>query len=242
MLTWVIPFYVYYNGFDPSKITYKYILGCEPSQLWFLPMLFILFVMFYHFLDEKYISTKGMIVVIIISIGGGELFDIIDFNFFQIATAIKYAGYYYLGAYLSVIKTDRKWTIALTGLGSVVFYLIFKATESIFAEPVYLRLLESFSSHMCTYMEIIFMYYIVKRITEKTRKATSSKVFSSLREKSFGIYLFHQQIIYLLIILLNGNVPPIIQVAISFVCAVGIAYLMTAILQRFRLTRNLYGL
>lgn len=71
MLTWVVPFYVYYSGFNLSNIVYKYILGCAPSQLWFLPMLFLLFVAFYWLLDEKYISTKGMFVVGLVSIGGG---------------------------------------------------------------------------------------------------------------------------------------------------------------------------
>lgn len=71
MLTWVIPFYVYYSGFDLSKIVYKYVLGCAPSQLWFLPMLFLLFIIFYRVLDEKHVSTKGMIAVVAVSMGGG---------------------------------------------------------------------------------------------------------------------------------------------------------------------------
>lgn len=71
MITWVIPFYVYYSGFNWSKIVYKYVLGCAPSQLWFLPMLFLLFVFFYRILDEKHVSTKGMFAVAAISMGGG---------------------------------------------------------------------------------------------------------------------------------------------------------------------------
>ena len=71
MLTWVIPFYVHYSGFDLSKIVYKYVLGCAPSQLWFLPMLFLLFIIFYRVLNEKHVSTKGMLVVVAVSIGGG---------------------------------------------------------------------------------------------------------------------------------------------------------------------------
>ena len=75
MLTWVIPFYVRYSGFNLSKIVYKYVLGCAPSQLWFLPMLFLLFIIFYKILDEKYVSTKGMFAIAAVSIGGGYLLD-----------------------------------------------------------------------------------------------------------------------------------------------------------------------
>lgn len=71
MLTWVIPFYVHYSGFDLTKIVYKYIFGCAPSQLWFLPMLFLVFVGFYKILDERHVSTKGMLIVAAFSIGGG---------------------------------------------------------------------------------------------------------------------------------------------------------------------------
>lgn len=59
-----------YSGFSLSKIVYKYVLGCAPSQLWFLPMLFLLFIIFYKILDEKYVSTKGMFAVVAVSIGG----------------------------------------------------------------------------------------------------------------------------------------------------------------------------
>ena len=55
MLTWVIPFYVRYSGFNLSIIVYKYVLGCAPSQLWFLPMLFLLFIIFYRVLYEKHL-------------------------------------------------------------------------------------------------------------------------------------------------------------------------------------------
>jgi len=70
MLFWVIPFYAYYNGFNIEQIVYKYVLGCSPSQLWFLPMLFIVFASFYFVFDKLTISNKGLIVMSIFSTGG----------------------------------------------------------------------------------------------------------------------------------------------------------------------------
>ncbi len=90
-------------------------------------------------------------------------------------------------------------------------------------------------------MGVIFVYYTVKIITEKLINAKKSKLWNGLKEKSFGIYLFHQQIIYLTIILLNGKVSPIVQVVISFLCALGVASIITTVLKRFKLTRILYG-
>lgn len=241
MLTWVIPFYIHYSGFDLSKIAYKYILGCAPSQLWFLPMLFLLFAIFYGILDEKHVSTKGMLTVAAISIGGGYLLDKIGINVFQVSTAVKYAGYYYLGAYLYKRKTENRWIIPISGFGSIAFFVIDSAIEANTTASAVVRLVGLILGYMCSYMGVIFIYYTVKMITKKLIKAKKSKLWNGLKEKSFGIYLFHQQIIYLTIIPLNGKVSPIVQVMVSFACAIGVASIITAVLKRFKLTRILYG-
>ena len=75
----------------------------------------------------------------------------------------------------------------------------------------------------------------------KENNVRKAKIWNGMKEKSFGIYLFHQQIIYLTIIPLNGKVTPIVQVIISFLCAVGLASIITAVLKKFKLTRVLYG-
>lgn len=241
MLTWVIPFYVHYSGFDLSKIVYKYVLGCAPSQLWFLPMLFLLFIIFYRVLYEKHVSTKGMLVVVAVSIGGGYLLDNIGINVFQVSTAVKYAGYYYLGAYLYRKETDNRWIIPISGFGSIVCFVINNAIEVNTTASAVVRLVGLILGYMCSYMGVIFVYYTVKKITEKLINAKKSKLWNEFKKRSFGIYLFHQQIIYLTIIPLNGKVPPIVQVMISFLCAVGVASIITAVLKRFKLTRILYG-
>ena len=241
MLTWVIPFYVRYSGFNLSIIVYKYVLGCAPSQLWFLPMLFLLFIIFYKILDEKYVSNEGMFVVVAVSIGGGYLLDKIGINVFQVSTAVKYAGYYYLGAYLYRKETDNRWIIPISGFGSIVCFVINNTIEVNTTASTVVRLGGLILGYMCSYMGVIFVYYTVKKITEKLINAKKSKLWNEFKKRSFGIYLLHQQIIYLTIIPLNGKVPPIVQVMISFLCAVGVASIVTAVLKRFKLTRILYG-
>ena len=238
MLTWVIPFYVHYSGFDLSQIVYKYVLGCAPSQLWFLPMLFLLFIIFYRVLYEKHVSTKGMLVVVAISVGGGYLLDKIGINVFQVSTAVKYAGYYYLGAYLYRKETDNRWIIPISGFGSIVCFVINNTIEVNTTASAVVRLVGLILGYMCSYIGVIFVYYTVKKITEKLINAKKSKLWNEFKKRSFGIYLFHQQIIYLTIIPLNGKVPPIVQVMISFLCAVGVASIITAVLKRFKLILN----
>ena len=241
MLIWVIPFYVYYSGFDLSKIVTKYVLGCAPSQLWFLPMLFLLFVIFYSILYERYISTRGMLIVATISIGGGYLLDKVGINVFQVSTAVKYAGYYYLGALLYKSKTTKWWIIPITFFGSIIFFMLKEFIDVDIMASSLLRMFALILGYMCSYMGVIFIYYFVTMITTKLNNAFKSKLWNGLKEKSFGIYLFHQQIIYLTIIPLNGKVAPVEQVIISFFCAVGIASIITIMLNRFKITRALYG-
>lgn len=57
-----------------------------------------------------------------------------------------------------------------------------------------------------------------------------------------GIYLFHQQIIYLTIIPLNGKVHPLVQVMISFLIAIFSSSILVHILQKSKILEKLYGL
>lgn len=68
---WTLPFYIVYSGFDITKIIYKYIFGCAPSQLWFLPMLLWLFIVYYIVFEKRTPSKVGFVINALISIGGG---------------------------------------------------------------------------------------------------------------------------------------------------------------------------
>ena len=83
MVTWVIPFFIAYNGFSIKTIIFKYVLGCAPSQLWFLPMLFWLFVLFYRFMILKNVTTRWMIIIALVSLGGAFLMKLV-LTFFKL--------------------------------------------------------------------------------------------------------------------------------------------------------------
>ena len=70
IIVWVLPFYIVFSGFDAKAIVYKYVLGCAPSQLWFLPMLFWLFLVAYVVFRKHRPSEVGLIASVLISIGG----------------------------------------------------------------------------------------------------------------------------------------------------------------------------
>ena len=68
-----------------------------------------------------------------------------------------------------------------------------------------------------------------------------NKVFAFLSRRSMTVYLFHQQIIYLVICLFNGVVNLYLNAALNFIVAMAGSLLMATVLHKFRTTRFLIG-
>lgn len=68
-----------------------------------------------------------------------------------------------------------------------------------------------------------------------------SKVFKALSSRSMTMYLFHQQIIYFTIAALNGVVNPWINAGVNFIAAIAVAFVISAFLMRWKITRILIG-
>ena len=68
-----------------------------------------------------------------------------------------------------------------------------------------------------------------------------SRVFSFISKNSMPVYLFHQQIVYVFIYLLNGVINPYLHATINFVGAMIISLAISAIMMKFKWTRFLIG-
>lgn len=248
MITWVIPFYIYYHGFNFKDILYKYVLGCSPSQLWFLPMLFWNFIIFYFLFDRIPISMSGMICMIGISVvGGAVLGKIITINIFQINTAIMYLMYYYLGALLyekvNYVEINKLVTCVLL---SILSFLVWKYATGLSAQSILVSLIALAMKNICSLSSVVMVYLVINKWYEKNKFRTRNSIISNIKkyliENSFGIYLFHQQIIYLVIIPLNGKVSPILQVVISFNIAIMGAGIIIYMIKKSTFLKKIYGL
>ena len=63
----------------------------------------------------------------------------------------------------------------------------------------------------------------------------------NLSSNSMPIYLFHQQIIYVVIMHLNGKINPYLNAFFNFVVALSISYYLGKMLRRWKITRFLIG-
>ena len=91
-------------------------------------------------------------------------------------------------------------------------------------------------------LEVSVIYFLCSRLVARCKGIMQNRFYRLLEENSFGIYLFHQQIIYFTIIWFNGLVHPIIQAILSFLIAICISLMMSMILKKWRMTKIMFGL
>lgn len=168
-LTWVIPFYIFYNGFNMKEIVYKYLLGCAPSQLWFLPMLFWQFIFFYFVYNKRNATLKGMITMIGISIAGGAIVNkIFVINFFQINTAISYMMYFYLGAFLFEKSNQiKKKMIGESVIISILSFAIYEYCLKCEKQVVMMAVFTLLAKSTCSLVSVVMVYLIISKLCEK---------------------------------------------------------------------------
>ena len=85
-------------------------------------------------------------------------------------------------------------------------------------------------------MAFVVLHKLANRVNWK-----ESKVFMLLSKNSMPVYLFHQQVIYVFISLLNGVINPYLHAGINFIGAMVISLLISTLLMKFKWTRFLIG-
>ena len=95
---------------------------------------------------------------------------------------------------------------------------------------------------LISFFEIIIAYYYCKLIVNNNKFNDKNKIYKYFSNNSFGIYLFHQQIIYFVIFLLNDTVHPIIIFILSFTISIIVSSIMSSILRKNKITKNMFGL
>lgn len=239
-LLWTIPFNIYFFNSDLRDLFINFVLCKAPAQLWFLIMLFGIFVLFEFFLKQIKITNVNFIILFIITLLLYFVATILNFNYFQIASVFKYIIFFYLGGYLYYYKSkfNYKINIFLLIINIIFIFLIFilKENDSYLFKFLYYLILQLISLSLVTLIFLFFNYIFSDKIS------TNNTILKKLEENSFGIYLFHQQIIYILIILLNGHVFPFIQILITFVISLSVSFAISYLLKKNKFSKKIFGL
>ena len=243
-IIWVAPISAYFFKWDFGYVMKKYLFAINPSQLWFLWMLFGVFMITWPMrkvlIDKPVVGWLISIVFYGIGIVGKRIFP----NVFCIWTACQYVLFFFIG--MRVRGKEEKQGRLITE--SIHWYLWIIVDIFIFAGTMFV---EQNSGTMWSMAGIglnlivhvigaIMAWTVLQAIAGKVNWQ-NNKVFKTLSFYSMPMYLFHQQIIYFSIAWLNGLVNPWINAGVNMVAALICSYIISAFLMRWSGTRMLIG-
>lgn len=239
MLIWVAPISAYYFKSSATELFRQYVLCINPSQLWFLWMLFGVFVIVWPFkkdMLEKPI-TGWMISILFYGIGlvGGRFIP----NVFCVWTACQYVIFFYIGMRIRTKseKKERLVTEAIPWYGWIIAHIIlFVASRLIGIYDGFLWRITSIGMGFLLHVIGAIMAWTVLQTLASRVHWQDRKVFKTLASSSMPMYLFHQQIIYFTISALNGVVNPWINAGVNFIVAIAGSLIISVILMRWKFT------
>lgn len=162
-------------------------------------------------------------------------------NVFQIWTACHYFPLFMVGMKLRDGSLDFLRKIPLWGwiVGDVLLFLL----------PNYLpnmpKLLNSaIRINLALLLHIVgaLMAFFVLQKIATLWDWENSKWLMFLKQHNVTVYLFHQQIIYFVIVALNGVINPYLHMGVNFIVSLSVSLVIAVILSRFRVTRFLIGM
>lgn len=239
-LIWVVPFYKYFYQADTLTIIRNFILGISPSQLWFLMMLFVLYVVFYITSDffDKHSFAVGFFVAT-----GAYIFSTIAGsyipNYFQVWTATKYLFFYFIG--FSFRKCGFKkafeipWIIYLAAdlfLFSLLYYVTGESGRLYKLAAMGLKPICNLAGTLMVVIGCSKISYI---------RLETSKIYLFLLKYNFAMYLFHQQLIWIALWYLNDLILPCGMFAVNCVVSILGSSLLAYLSEKIPVVRTLVG-
>jgi len=237
---WVIPFAVVLLDIGFKDIAAGFLLAAAPNQLWFLIVLFLLFVIFWTLSDFFHKRTfSGAILVIILYFIGAFCMRKLP-NIFQLWSTLTYLPLFWLGFKLRQHGSRILYRIPVPAC-LMADLLLFALSRYVFSlDHMIFSLIGIALTPILNITGALTAFVALQKIAGLFNWK-SSKVFSFLSKNSMQVYLFHQQIIYVFITLLNGIINPYLNAAINFAASLVLSLLISALLMKFRPTRFLIG-
>lgn len=240
-LFWVIPFGSLFYSYGSIDILNNYVLGESPSQLWFLLMLFNVFVI-YDIIVARLRGAYQILFIVLLFVGGISLGKLIP-NVFQILTSMRFILFFYIGCLIrkkySDLQPDRMLRYGIIFLLlNISFFTLLNlnvSDNSIVAKGISL-----IAKNICDVCGAIMSFLLLSYIASKCRWETS--FFRTLSIVSFPIYLFHQQIIYILLWNFQSSLNPYLMCAINLLGSLLVSYSISMVLMKQSVTKKIIGI
>lgn len=239
-LVWVIPHEICFNGFDAVRLLRKYLLAESPQQLWFLWMLMIVFMIFGLLADYVRKYELGGLLVVGALYGAGYLGNALLPDVLQVWTGCCYSLYFWMGFKLRQHGTQllRKLPVPVWLALHGALYLLLRllpAQETFIAKAAHIGL-----SVLVNTAGGLMAFMVLQWLAQRFCR-TEGRLYGGLRRYTMPVYLFHQQVVFWLILLLNGRLPSGVHALVNFTGALLISLGLAWGMMRFRTTRMLVG-
>lgn len=213
---WVVPFQMYFFNINIKTAIKNIIFGFNANQLWFLLCLFLISLIVNIFLREKKQLNYKMIIIgcVLYFIGG------IIPNVFLLGSAIKYFLFFLLGMIFKKnnYRFDNIKLLITSGILSVLIFSLFYYNNS--------YLIKTGLILICNLCGVLFILTLINCcfIKKGYIKQYSKKI------DSFDIYLFHQQIIYVVVTILYDEISSFYIVIIAVIVSILFSVIISQVL------------
>lgn len=189
------------------NIIHNLILGFDNGHLWYLPTLFIIFLIFNFYKNtNKYLDIVIFILLIYL--------NIISNHF---PTYIHHVFFYLLFFYLGILFNKYNLISNLKNYYSLIIILIL-IIYTLFSNNNLILLL----------VQVISLILLFKIDFTKLGKLN---IINNISNNSYGMYLFHSPLVYLTFKFLP-NINPILMIIINFIVFGSISYIITYLIRK----------
>ena len=240
-MIFTLPFVEYFYKFNMKEIFVMYVLGKQPSHLWFLLCLFGIFAISFFCVRIWEKSDIIGIISIILMYVAGSAFSRIFGDYFQIPGILQFISLFFIG-----FKIRQDWWHKLERINIVVFfvidiilYVLFRTTENMENEGIIYAL----SAYAFKYLHMLvgaislfqFLQFVAGNIN------WHNKIFNTLIKYSMSIYIFHHPFVWVVLSLFNGKINPYIHMLLCFIISLTVSLVLSLIFFKTKFTRRLLG-
>lgn len=219
------------------------IIGRDAGNLWFLPVLFIIFIAFFFYatylFKKNNVSTFFHFIVFFII----SLVSYKTPSTFFVNEAMYYAIFFFFGFQLFRFREqllEHQLFILITS-GILQFSNLAFLSISI-PDNIIFTAISVCVGIVASLFSCLFFYTLFLIINEANQKLATSKTVSFIDKNSFGLYLFHSSLLYpILNFATQLTINPILFSVLMFITISFISLLITVILSHLKHLKFIIG-
>lgn len=245
-LIWAFPIKSLFYGFSWQSLVRDFILAIAPAQLWFLPMLFLLYIVFYFGCDLFLKTDKFAVILFGVFLIQLFIGKIIPLGVFQISNTVMFSIYYWMGIVFRRETTREiegilhKWIktpIWKQFLINIILYLLYY-WGCYKSENIVFHILAEAILPFIGCLGVLLIITIFFRLSINFK----NKIYRICAVNSMGIYLLHEQILYFLIRIFADFPENIyVRILLNFLLAMTISLGLSIVIRSSHLGRIILG-